>query len=73
MRWLFFEKVYRPAKKRNGEALGLKQFWKEMDISYDKIKAVKTTTFYKTMSSKEFREIKFIDYKLEEVTVILEK
>ncbi|WP_452219678.1 hypothetical protein, partial [Lacinutrix salivirga] len=44
-------------KYPNGESLGHKEFWKEMDNSWDKFKAAKTTTFYETMSQKEFREV----------------
>lgn len=44
-----------------------------MDIHYDKIEAIKATTFYKTMSKKGFTEIESVFDNLEEVKVILGK
>ena len=41
-----------------GESLGYKQFYKVFDETYDKFEAVKSTTFYKTMSKKGFDKIK---------------
>ncbi|WP_452219680.1 hypothetical protein, partial [Lacinutrix salivirga] len=47
-------------KYPNGESLGHKEFWKEMDNSYDEFKAVKSTNFYKTFSERDFKKIKVI-------------
>ncbi|PAM95398.1 hypothetical protein B4N84_08990 [Flavobacterium sp. IR1] len=55
----------------NGESLGHKQFWEEMNLSYDKEKALKSTTFYKTMSEKGFSKIKLILDDLDETVIIL--
>jgi hypothetical protein len=41
-----------------GESLGYKQFYEIFDETYDKFEAVKSTTFYKTMSKKGFTKIK---------------
>ncbi len=41
-----------------GESLGYKQFYEVFDETYDKFEAVKSTTFYKTMSKKGFTKIK---------------
>jgi|GEM_PF-3078609 len=55
-----------------GESLGYKEFNSIYESTYDKIQAVKATTFYETMSDKGFINIKnvFVD---EEITVILTK
>lgn len=42
----------------DGESLGYKQFNKKFDETYDMHEAVKSTTFYKTMSKHEFHKIK---------------
>ena len=55
----------------NGESLGHKQFWNEMDLSFDKEKAVKSTTFYETMAKKGFSKIKLIVDDANETIIIL--
>lgn len=57
----------------NGESLGHKQFWEEMDNSWDKIKSVKTTTFYKIMKQKGFNKVDVKWYEEGLVTVELIK
>jgi tRNA A37 N6-isopentenylltransferase MiaA len=56
----------------NGEALGYKQFHKIFDETYDVVEAVKSTTFYNTMSKRGFTNIKKV-FPEESIVVILTK
>ncbi|UEQ75364.1 hypothetical protein J8N07_17110 [Chryseobacterium arthrosphaerae] len=55
-----------------GESLGYKQFYEVFDETDDAKEAVKSTTFYKTMSKKGFIEVKSV-FPEESVKVILTK
>lgn len=56
-----------------GQSLGHKQFWNDFLENGNKIQSVKETTFYKTMSKKEFSNIKTIIDDYNETIVILTK
>ena len=60
-------------KYPNGESLGHKQFWEEMSNSWDKFEAAKKTTFYKTMSKKDFEKVSYIYYEYGKVELELIK
>ena len=57
----------------SGESLGFKEFNSVYENTYDEIEAVKATTFYKTMSSRKFTNIKDILIDPGHITVILTK
>ncbi|ABQ05094.1 hypothetical protein [Flavobacterium johnsoniae] len=56
-----------------GESLGYKEFINVYENTYDQIEAVKATTFYKTMSSRKFINIKDILINQGYIKVILTK
>ncbi len=56
-----------------GESLGYKQFNNVYENTYDQIEAVKATTFYKTMSSRKFTNIKDVLIDPGYIKVILTK
>ena len=57
----------------NGQSLGHKQFWDEFFESGDKMKAVKETTFYRTMNNNGFSKIQTILDDYQQTIVILTK
>jgi hypothetical protein len=56
-----------------GESLGYKQFSKVFDETYDQYQAVKSTTFYETMSKKGYKNIKDVYIKQKSIVVLLTK
>lgn len=56
-----------------GESLGYKQYWETYFEIGDDIQAVRSTTFYKTMSKRGFTQVRSIRLEDESVIVVLQK